>query len=88
LKISYEEDIEEFGDPATTTHLPKSDTFSETCQTRFKSLSAVAPKIQPLSSKSKKSKKRKRVAIPEPDEDQEEITNDSPDGEEAGGDGD
>jgi hypothetical protein len=49
---------------------------------------AVAPKIQPLSSKSKKSKKRKRVAIPEPDEDQEEITNDSPDGEEAGGDGD
>ncbi|KAJ6614211.1 hypothetical protein B0H10DRAFT_2221521 [Mycena sp. CBHHK59/15] len=76
LKISYEEDIEEFGDPATTTHLPKSDTFSETCQTRFKSLSAVA-----------KSKKRKRV-VPEPDEDQEEILNGSPDGEEAGGDGD
>ncbi|KAJ6622347.1 hypothetical protein B0H10DRAFT_2214480 [Mycena sp. CBHHK59/15] len=87
LKISYEEDIEEFGDPAITTHLPKSDTFSETCQTQFKSLSAVAAKIQPLSSKSKKSKKRKRV-VPEPDEDQEEIPNGSPDGEEAGGDRD
>jgi hypothetical protein len=63
LETIYEEDIEEFEDPAKTEHTVKSFTDpSFDCPLWLRELHKVAPQVKPLPKQKGKSKKRKRIA--------------------------